>query len=79
MISLSQPTMQTTVSIPGIHCEGCSRLIQDVSKDIGGVTSVHVDLHTKKVTIEHEDNFHFDEWKKEIESLNPDYKVHPFS
>lgn len=67
--------MQTTVSIPGIHCEGCSRLIQDVSKDTAGVTSVQVDLTTKKVVINHDERFAFADWKKDIESLNPDYVV----
>lgn len=69
----------TNVSIPGIHCEGCSRLIQDVSKDIPGVTSVHVDLAAKTVAVEHDEKFVFDDWKNEIESLNPDYKVHSLS
>ena len=67
--------MKTTVSIPGIHCEGCSRLIQDVSKDTPGVTSVQVDLAAKTVSIDHDGQFSFDNWKKEIESLNPDYNV----
>ena len=69
----------TKVSIPGIHCEGCSRLIQDVSKEFEGITSVNVDLATKIVTIDHDDRFMFNDWKNEIESLNPDYKVHSLS
>ncbi len=69
--------MQTIVSIPGIHCEGCTRLIEDVSKDIAGVTSAHADLASKNVTIEHDDTFNFQQWKEEIEALNPDYIVHP--
>ncbi len=68
--------MQTIVSIPGIHCEGCSRLIEDVSNDSPGVTSVKVDLTSKQVTINHDNGFNFNDWKKEIESLNPDYTVH---
>ena len=67
--------MQTIVTIPGIHCEGCSRLIQDVSKDTDGVASVQVDLASKNVTIDHDARFAFDAWKKEIESLNPSYHV----
>lgn len=69
--------MQTTVSIPGIHCEGCKRLIEDVSKDTKGVTSAHADLATKRVTVEHDETFDFTQWKKDIEELNPDYIVHP--
>ena len=71
--------MQTIVSIPGIHCEGCSKLIVDVSNDVSGVTSVKVDLKSKQVTINHDNGFKFQDWKKEIEALNPDYKVHPVS
>ena len=71
--------MQTIVSIPGIHCEGCSKLIVDVSNDVPGVTSVKVDLKSKHVTIDHENGFNFQDWKKEIESLNPDYTVHSVS
>ena len=67
--------MKTTVSIPGIHCEGCKHLIDDVSKDSPGVLSVQTDLATKQVTLEHGENFSFDQWKKEIESLNSDYNV----
>lgn len=67
--------MITTVSIPGIHCEGCKRLIEDVSSDTVGITSAQADLATKKVTIEHDESFNYDKWKEEIESLNPDYKV----
>ncbi len=71
--------MITTVSIPGIHCEGCSRLIQDVSRDFSGITSVKVDLTAKTVTLDHNDQFLFNDWKKEIESLNPAYVIHPIA
>jgi copper chaperone CopZ len=67
--------MITTVNIPGIHCEGCKRLIEDVSNDAVGVTSVTADLATKQVTVEHDDSFNFEKWKEEIEGLNPDYHV----
>lgn len=67
--------MKTTVSIPGIHCEGCKRLIEDVSNDSPNITSATADLETKQVTLEHDDSFNFEKWKEEIESLNPDYNV----
>jgi copper chaperone CopZ len=67
--------MRTIVSIPGIHCEGCKRLIEDVSKDSVGVVSATADLATKQVTVEHDDSFNFGKWKEEIEGLNPDYTV----
>lgn len=69
--------MKTTVSIPGIHCASCASLIKDVSGDFPSIQRVDVDVDAKKVTIDHDDRFAFDDWKKEIESLNPDYAVHP--
>ncbi len=69
--------MITTVSIPGIHCEGCSALIKDVSSENPSVQSVDVDMSTKKVTIEHDERFDLAAWSKEIESLDPKYHVQP--
>ena len=69
--------MKTTVSIPGIHCDGCSALIKDVSSENPSVRSVDVDMATKNVTIEHDDAFDLSTWTAEIESLDPTYKVHP--
>lgn len=69
--------MLTQVSIPGIHCEGCSMLIKDVSNDDAAIQKIDVDLAAKTVSIEHDDSFNLQNWTKEIESLNPDYKVLP--
>ncbi len=67
--------MHTTVSIPGIHCTACAALIKDVSSEFAYIHSVDVDVDTKKVTLEHEENFDLQQWKKEIESLDPKYAV----
>ena len=67
--------MTTTVRIPGIHCEGCSALIKDVSRDNPSVQSVDVDMATKNVTIEHDETFDLAAWTAEIEALDPKYKV----
>jgi copper chaperone CopZ len=67
--------MKTTVCIPGIHCDGCSALIKDVSGDNPSVQSVDVDMATKNVIIEHDDSFDLAAWTAEIESLDPKYKV----
>lgn len=69
--------MQSTFSIPGIHCKGCTKLIADVTRDSPGVENVNVDLNTKIVTIDHSDAFDRESWKNEIQSLNADYTVHP--
>lgn len=69
--------MNTTVSIPAIHCEGCAMLIKDVSSEFPSVAKTDVDLATKRVTIEHDDSFDLAAWTAEIEAANPDYKVSP--
>jgi copper chaperone CopZ len=67
--------MTTRVSIPGIHCEGCARLIKDVSGDYPAIAKLDVDLQAKTVTIQHEPAFDLAAWTKEIEALNEAFKV----
>lgn len=67
--------MKTTVSIPGMHCNSCAEMIKEVSSEFPAVQDVNVDLDSKKVSIEHEDDFDTRLWVKEIESLGEDYKV----
>ena len=67
----------TKVSIPGIHCEGCAKLIKDVTSDYPLITNADVDLNTKTVTLEHDPDFDLKKWSDEIESLDEKYKVHP--
>ena len=69
--------MQTTVSIPGIHCASCAVLIKDISQDFPSIHSVNVDLETKLVTINHDGHLHFSDWKKAVEAVNEDYKIQP--
>ena len=67
--------MQSTYSIPGIHCDACKNLTTEVTLESPGVTSAYVDLATKTVTIEHDETFDRDAWKQEIEALDEKYKV----
>jgi len=67
----------TKVSIPGIHCEGCAKLIKDVSTEFPQITRVDVDQGTKTVTIDHAPDFDLTKWSEEIESLGEKYKIHP--
>ena len=67
--------MQTVVAIPGIHCEGCANLIKDVSGDFPAIKKIDIDLSTKHVTLEHDDQFSLPAWSKEVEALNPKYQV----
>ena len=71
--------MQTTVSIPGIHCASCAALIKDVISEFPAITNVNVDVATKIVTIDHDERLDMQKWKAEIESLDPKYKIHPIS
>lgn len=67
--------MQTTVSIPGIHCASCSALIKDVSSEFASIKNVDVDIDAKKVTLDHDESFDLQQWKSEIESLDRKYAV----
>ena len=67
--------MLTTVSIPGIHCASCAALIKDVSGEFSTIHSINVDVETKKVTIDHDESFDMQQWSKEVESLDPKYKI----
>lgn len=71
--------MQTTVSIPGIHCASCAALITDVSGEFPSIKHVDVDLDTKRVTLDHDENFDMRKWQAEIEALDAKYTVHPAS
>jgi copper chaperone len=66
----------TTVSIPGMHCEGCAKLIEDVTADYPMVTNVNVDLNAKTVAIEHNPDFDLEKWSEELESLDAKYRIH---
>ena len=69
--------MQTTVSIPGIHCASCAALIKDVSSEFPAIQNIHVDIDTKMVTLDYDDTFDIQKWTEEIEALDPKYKIHP--
>ena len=69
----------TTVQIPGIHCASCAALIKDVSSEFPAVKSVNVNLVSKKVTIDHGEDFDVQKWTTEIEELGEAYKVHTSS
>lgn len=71
--------MQTIVSIPGIHCDACARLIKDVSGEFPAIHNVDVHIETKTVTIDHDEDFTLAEWIAEIESLDEKYHVQPIS
>lgn len=71
--------MNTTVSIPGIHCPSCAALIKDVSSEFPSIKNVDVDIDTKKVTLDHDESFDKQKWQEEIEALDEKYKVQSVS
>lgn len=66
--------MTTTITVLGTHCHACKALIEDVCKDVPGVTACAVDPQTGRTTLEHEVGLDWDMLTREIEALGP-YKV----
>lgn len=71
--------MKTTLSIPGIHCTACATLIKDVSSEFPQIQKTDVDIETKKVTLEHGEDFDLSKWTEEIETLGDTYKIQSVS
>lgn len=66
--------MKTTVMVQGTHCASCKALIEDVCKEIAGITSCNVDFKTGSTIIEHEENFDWKILEREISQLGK-YKL----
>ncbi|MFA5052275.1 MAG: heavy metal-associated domain-containing protein [Patescibacteria group bacterium] len=58
--------MHKSFVIDGTHCTGCKGLLEDVIKDVPGVTAVTVDPQNGKTEIEHNENLDFNQLKKEV-------------
>lgn len=67
--------MKTIFTVKGTHCESCKALIEDVCKEMSGVSSVNADFKTGKVVVEHSVPLDKKKLKSEIESLGDKYKV----
>lgn len=66
--------MKTIVTIQGTHCTSCKTLIEDVCKEISGITSCNVDFKTGSTVIEHEENFDWKIFENELAQLGK-YKL----
>ncbi len=64
---------KTTITIEGTHCDSCKLLIEDVCKEAGAKSCI-VNFETGKTTIEYDENFDWQAFKKEVEGLGQ-YKV----
>ena len=49
----SNQTNTTTLTAPDIVCGGCASAIKNALGKVGGVARVEVDVDTKEVTVEH--------------------------
>lgn len=58
-----------------MHCDSCLTLLTEVSEEFPTVHGVNVNLETKELTLDHDDNLDLAAWKQEIEALGDDYKV----
>ena len=67
--------MKTVLTVKGTHCTSCKELIEEVAKEMPGVTSAIVDFKTGKTVIEHDKPLDMKKLKKEIEALGDSYKV----
>lgn len=61
--------MNTTLSIQGMHCASCKALIEDVCKDIPGITSCVVDVANGTARIEHDASVNPDAIRRVIEGI----------
>lgn len=65
---------KTILSIKGLHCSSCKALIEDITKDFKGVRSAVVDVVRGTATVEHDEKFPVEQFRKEIDSLGQ-YRV----
>ena len=58
-----------------MHCASCAALIKDISSEFPSIRNIDIDVVSKKVTIEHTEEFDAQKWTQEVESLDEKYKV----
>lgn len=56
MTNSANETKTTTVTAPEIVCGGCASSIKKALANVAGVSEVDVDVATKKVTVNHDEN-----------------------
>ncbi len=62
------------ISIRGMHCGSCKALIEDVCKDIPGVSACIVSFENGTAAVEHDGSVSFERVRGEIAALG-DYQV----
>lgn len=61
--------MKTILTIKGTHCNACKTLIEEICKEVPGISSCTVDFKTGITAIEHAENVNWEKFKKEVENL----------
>lgn len=61
--------IKTTITIKGTHCASCKALIEDICKDVPGISSCSVDFASGRTEIEHESNADWQKLKQKVESM----------
>lgn len=61
--------MKTTLSITGMHCDSCKKLIESVCIDMSGVFSCDVSVTDGVAVVEHDATVHPEAIVKEINAL----------
>lgn len=56
MINAAKEGKTTVLTAPDITCNGCANSIKKALGNVEGVSQIAVDVNTKKVTVEHDDN-----------------------
>lgn len=60
--------MHKAFVIAGTHCAGCKGLLEDVIKDVPGVTSVTVNAENGQTELDFEDSMDWETLKAEVAS-----------
>ena len=66
--------MKTEITIKGTHCASCKALIEDVCKDVAGVSGCTVDYESGKTIVEHDEQLDWSTLTREISGLG-EYSV----
>ncbi len=68
--------METEYAITGMTCEGCKRHVENMLNEVGGVSSVSVDLAKKKAILEMESQVSIEELKEVMKKDGGRYDIH---
>ncbi len=71
--------MRTILSIPGICCDSCKRLIAGISSLFPQIRTVEVDILSHRVSLQHTEEFNVRSWIALLEHRSHKFKVFAIS